>query len=72
MTLLDKIKEKYAQHPEMPYISPERNLAAWLEEVDTSSNKLVPKRNMIRLDGGYLPGHIIILWRVQFLSLIHI
>lgn len=66
MTLLDKIKEKYAQHPEMPYISPERNLAAWLEKVETSSNKLVPKRNMIRLDEGYLPGHIIILWRVQF------
>lgn len=66
MTLLDKIKEKYAQHPEMPYISPERNLAAWLEEVETCSNKLVSKRNMIRLDGGYLPGHIIILWRVQF------
>ena len=66
MTLFEKIKEKYAQHPEMPYISPNRNLATWLKEVETSSNKLVPKRNMIRLDEGYLPGHIIILWRVQF------
>lgn len=66
MTLQDKVKEKYAQHDEMPYISPERDLNAWLKEVETSSNKLVPKRNMVRLVEGYLPGHIIILWRVQF------
>lgn len=65
-TQFDKIQQLYANHDEMPYISPERDLDKWLTEVETSSGKLVPKRNMIRLSEGYLPGHIIILWRVRF------
>ncbi|MBS4461578.1 hypothetical protein JXA27_03200 [Aerococcaceae bacterium zg-B36] len=66
MNINEQIKALYAQHQEMPYINPNRDLESWLNEVKTSSNKLVPKRNMIRLEEGYLPGHIIILWRVQF------
>lgn len=60
------VKQLYAQHANMPYISPKRDLKQWLSEVSTQSGKLVPKRNMEVLENGLLPGHIIILWRVQF------
>ncbi|NEW63411.1 hypothetical protein GMA11_08465 [Granulicatella sp. zg-ZJ] len=64
--LLQQVREIYAKHLQMPYISPERDLQAWLNEVSVSSGKIVPKRNMERLDNGLLPGHIILLWRVNF------
>ncbi|MCW6654997.1 hypothetical protein NHG26_06060 [Aerococcaceae bacterium NML201296] len=64
--LRKQVAKLYQHHAEMPYISPERDLAAWLTEVELSSNKLVPKRNMIRLAEGILPGDIILLWRIQF------
>lgn len=66
MENIDKVKELYKNHEELPYISQDRDLDTWLNEVETASNKLVPKRNMIRLKEGYLPGHIIILWRIKF------
>lgn len=65
----------YRNHPSLPYISPERNLAAWLEEVELSSSKVVPKWALepvanIELYGGYLfevtAGDIILLWRISF------
>ena len=54
------IQELYADYPEMPYISPERDLA------ETNFTKPVPKRNMVRTAEGLLPGHIILLWRINF------
>lgn len=65
----------YRNHPSLPYISPERNLAAWLEEVELSSSKVIPKWALepvanIELYGGYLfevtAGDIILLWHISF------
>ena len=61
-----RVKEIYANHDEMPYISPNRDLTQWLNQVELSSGQTVPKRNMVRLGEDLLPGHIIILWRVRF------
>ncbi|MFX4036804.1 hypothetical protein ACJBZ3_11700, partial [Streptococcus suis] len=41
-------------------MSPERDLADWLFEA-----KHVPKRNMISLQEGIMPGDIILLWRIR-------
>lgn len=62
----------YRDHRSLPYISPERNLAAWLEEVGVSSSKLVPKwvLDEVELSGGRVfevtAGDIILLWRMGF------
>ena len=65
----------YRNHRSLPYISPERNLAAWLEEVGVSSSKLVLKwvlevLDEVELSGGRVfevtAGDIILLWRVGF------
>lgn len=63
---IDRLKELYANHEHMPYVSPERDLALWLDKVAMNSGEAVPKRNMVQTPEGYLPGHMIILWRVQF------
>lgn len=60
------VKDLYAGHDELPYISPKRDLADYLEKITVTSGQTVPKRNMVRLEEDLLPGHIIILWRVQF------
>ena len=44
-----------------PYISPDRDLVAWL--VDP---KPVSKRNMELLQDGLLAGDIVLLWRINF------
>ena len=56
----------YKDHAEVPYISPKRNLKEWLNLVSIGSESLVPKRNMIRFEEDILPGHLILLWRIQF------
>ena len=65
----------YHNHRSLPYISPERDLTAWLEEVELLSSKLVPKwvlemLDEIELSGGRVfevtAGDIILLWRVGF------
>lgn len=61
MPIQNRIEEMYKDHEVKPYISPERDLVAWLLEA-----KPVPKRNMIRLEEGLLAGDIILLWRVNF------
>ncbi|MBS4761627.1 hypothetical protein KG089_02745 [Carnobacteriaceae bacterium zg-ZUI252] len=61
--MLNKLHELYRDHPEMPYISPERDVEAFLKKVPV---KLVSKLYMTRLENGLLPGDIIILWRVNF------
>ncbi|HJB23552.1 MAG TPA: hypothetical protein H9946_05315 [Candidatus Jeotgalibaca pullicola] len=56
----------YKDHEEVPYISPKRNLEEWLQDVRIGSESLVPKRNMIRYEEDILPGHLILLWRIDF------
>ncbi|API88063.1 hypothetical protein BKP56_01375 [Marinilactibacillus sp. 15R] len=63
---VQKALSLYDQHEEAPYISPNRNLDEWLEAVEIGSESLVPKRNMVRLEEGILPGYLILLWRISF------
>lgn len=66
MTTLQQVQALYKDYPEIPYISSQRDMDKFMSEVSQNSSKLVPKRNMIRLKEGILPGHIILLWRIQF------
>ena len=50
------VEHLYRNHRSLPYISPERDLAAWLEEVGVSSSKLVPKWVLEVLDKVELSG----------------
>ncbi|MFZ2186253.1 MAG: hypothetical protein WAV43_05355 [Streptococcus parauberis] len=52
------LKEVYENHDELPFVHPkyEKELC----------QKPIPKRNMIRTEEGLLPGHVIMLWRIQF------
>lgn len=62
VTTISEILEKiYADHLVKPYISPERDLEAWLLDP-----KPVSKRNMELLQDGLLAGDIILLWRINF------
>lgn len=56
--MMKTIKDVYANHQELPYIAPK-----YAEEL---LEKPIPKRNMERTAEGLLPGHIIMLWRIQF------
>lgn len=56
----------YDDYPEVPYLSPQRDLEEWLDLVEIGSEKLVPKRNTIRYSEDILPGHLILLWRIDF------
>ena len=38
--LLDQVQTLYQDHAELPYISPERDLAAWLEDLDLGKKAL--------------------------------
>ena len=51
----------YKDHQVNPYISPDRDIEAWL-----LNPKPVPKRNMELLEDKLLAGDIILLWRIQF------
>lgn len=59
------VKSYYMDYPEQPYISTNRDMDVFIKEVSKSKSKLVPKRNMERLDNGLLPGDIILLWRIS-------
>ncbi|WP_208559703.1 hypothetical protein [Marinilactibacillus kalidii] len=63
---IKKYLSLYDQHDEAPYLSPDRDLDTWLKDVEIGSSSLVPKRNMVRLEEGILPGHLILLWRISF------
>lgn len=52
------LEEIYNQHAEMPYI--------WTKYEEELRRKPIPKRNMERTKEGLLPGHIILLWRINF------
>ncbi len=57
-TILEKF---YKDHQVKPFISPERDLNAWL-----LNPKPLPKRNMELLTDDLLAGDIILLLRIQF------
>lgn len=50
--------EVYKDHAEQPY-----KAERYMEDLLT---KPIPKRNMERTMEGFLPGHIILLWRINF------
>ena len=56
----------YGDYAEVPYISPKRDVEEWLGLAEIGSEKLVPRRNMIRYEEDILPGHLILLWRINF------
>lgn len=58
ITILEKL---YKDYQIKPFISPERDLDAWL-----LNPKPVPKRNMELLEDNLLAGDIILLWRIHF------
>ena len=51
----------YKYYPVKSYISPNRDIEAWL-----LNSKPVPKRNMDLLADDLLAGAIILLWRINF------
>ena len=55
------IENIYKDHQVKTFISPERDVDAWL-----LNPKPVPKRNMVLLKDNLLAGDIILLWRIQF------
>lgn len=55
---MKNIETVYKDHAEMPYLAP--------EYIDELLTKPIAKRQMIRTKEGLLPGHIIMLWRIQF------
>ena len=63
---LAQVRAIYQHYPEQPYIAPERDLESWLFAQKCNASKRVPQRNMTRLSCGLLPGHIILLWRINF------
>lgn len=60
------IQRLYQDYPEMPYISPDRNVQDWVEGFETGKSKPVPQRNMVRTSENLLPGQIIYLWLINF------
>lgn len=58
MEFMRNIEIIYKEHAEIPYIAPEYEEELLL--------KPIAKRQMIRTEEGLLPGHIIMLWRIQF------
>jgi len=63
---VQKVFSLYENHAGVPYISPQRNLKEWLNLVSIGSESLVPKQNMVRFEEDILPGHLILLWRINF------
>lgn len=55
---MNDLRTVYKDHAELPQVPDQ-----YLEEI---IEKPIPKRNLIRTSDGFLPGHIILLWRIQF------
>ena len=56
----------YADYPEQPYISPERDLEKWEKYPEKFPYSKVERRQMVRLPEGVLPGDLVMLWRIHF------
>lgn len=65
MNFEQALKEIYAGYPELPYISPDRNLEEWIQGIKIGNQSKVPKRNMVRNSEDLLAGDIILLWRIS-------
>lgn len=62
---IKQIEVIYEGYPELPYISPERDLKKCIRDLGLTSETRVPLRNMQRTEEGLLPGDIILLWRIS-------
>lgn len=56
------IKLFYADYPEKPYISPDRNFEQWVEMASLFPHCRVSIENMTRFSDGLLPGHVYMLY----------
>lgn len=56
----------YANYPNQPYISLDRDLARWEAFPEKFHYGIVPKANMELLEEGLFPGDIVMLWRIHF------
>ena len=59
----------YKDYPEQPYISPDRDLEAWISTPERFPYSRVPRANMVRTEEGLLPGHIVMLWLMEVSSI---
>lgn len=59
------VSKVYADYPEQPYISPERDLALWTEYPEKFPYSKVERKQMFRTEENVLPGDIILLWRIS-------
>lgn len=60
---MDKVTHPvYRDYPEQPYISPDRDLDAWLNTPERFPYGRVSRANMERTPEGLLPGQIVMLW----------
>lgn len=57
-----KIPQYYRDYPEIPYISPDRDMEDWNEKVSMFPNMLVKREMMVRNEDGLLPGHVYMLY----------
>lgn len=56
----------YQDYPITPFIHPNRNCQQWLDDFSKGKEKRVAKSFMTPLEDGFLAGHIILIWRIQF------
>ena len=67
---MDKITHPvYHDYPEQPYISPQRDLEAWISTPERFPYSRVPRASMVRTGEGLLPGHIVMLWLMEVSSI---
>ena len=59
----------YKDYPEQPYISPDRDLKAWISTPERFPYSRVPRASMVRTEEGLLPGHIVMLWLMEVSSI---
>lgn len=59
--MITTLETIYKDYPVKPYISPNRDVEAWL-----LNPKPVPKLNMELLENNLLAGDIILIWRINF------
>jgi SPP1 gp7 family putative phage head morphogenesis protein len=56
------IPKYYKNYPEIPYISPNRDMEDWIKKVSMFPNMVVKREMMIRNEDGLLPGHVYMLY----------
>lgn len=66
MTMKIQKSKIYANYPNQPYISPDRDLAKWEAFPEKFHYGIVSKANMELLEEELFPGDIVMLWRIHF------